>query len=90
MLAIDLLIFDLDGTLVDTRRDLAESANYARNRLGFPDLEVEQIMQFVGDGLRKLMQRSLPGATDTHIDTAINVGICAPTGWTAVSACRGR
>jgi phosphoglycolate phosphatase len=55
----DLLIFDLDGTLFETREDLASSVNYALGKEGFEELPLETIVQFVGDGAAKLIQRSL-------------------------------
>ncbi|MFQ5605251.1 MAG: HAD family hydrolase [bacterium] len=68
---IDLLIFDLDGTLVDTRQDLANSVNYARSKFGCKALPLEQVMQYVGNGLHKLIQRSLPEDSHDEIDRAI-------------------
>lgn len=55
----DLLIFDLDGTLFETREDLASSVNYALGKEGIEELPLETIVQFVGDGAAKLIQRSL-------------------------------
>lgn len=71
MLALDLLIFDLDGTLVDTRQDLTNSVNYTRSRYGLPPLTLAQVMQQVGDGMRKLLERSLPDAGPEEIKQAI-------------------
>lgn len=71
MRQIDLLIFDLDGTLVDTRRDIANSVNFARNQLGLPSLELTKVMQYVGDGLQKLLERSIPEEQWDKIDEAI-------------------
>ncbi|MFQ5770334.1 MAG: HAD family hydrolase [bacterium] len=71
MQKIDLLIFDLDGTLVDTRQDLTNSVNYARDSLGLPPLELTQVMQYVGNGVRKLMERSLPQPLKETTDDAI-------------------
>ena len=53
-------IFDLDGTLVDSLDDLADSANAALYAHGFPVHAVEAYRYFVGDGSRKLMERILP------------------------------
>ena len=60
----DLIVFDLDGTLVETREDLAASVNYALGATGLPELDVETIVHFVGDGALKLIQRSLGGDSD--------------------------
>ena len=52
------VLFDLDGTLVDSYAALAESVNYARREHGLPDLEGGRIRGFVGDGLEKLLERA--------------------------------
>ena len=57
---IKLVLFDLDGTLVDTLCDLADSTNYALNQMGFPIHETEKFRYFVGDGISKLIERALP------------------------------
>lgn len=55
-----LVIFDLDGTLLNTIADLAESANYALEKNGFPTHEVSEYKFFVGNGINKLLERALP------------------------------
>lgn len=64
-----LVIFDLDGTLLDTIADLAESANYALKQLDYPTHNVETIRTFVGNGINKLLERALP----IHEQTEENV-----------------
>lgn len=60
-----LVIFDLDGTLLDTVADLAASTNYALGQCGFPTHEAEAYKFFVGNGINKLFERALPiGAKD--------------------------
>ena len=61
-----LVIFDLDGTLLDTIADLAESANYAMKQLGYPTHDVETIRTFVGNGINKLLERALPPHEQTE------------------------
>ena len=61
-----LVIFDLDGTLLDTIADLAESANYALKQLGYPTHDVETIRTFVGNGINKLLERALPPHEQTE------------------------
>ncbi|MCG8607406.1 HAD-IA family hydrolase [bacterium] len=73
MCEVDLLIFDLDGTLVDTRQDLTNSVNYARQRFGLSSLELEEVMQHVGDGARNFIKRSFPGATGDTVDEAMTL-----------------
>ncbi|MDL2247687.1 HAD family hydrolase [Bacteroides sp. OttesenSCG-928-J23] len=55
-----LIVFDLDGTLLDTLSDLAETCNYLLRVLGFPMHEKEAYRHFVGDGIKVLMRRILP------------------------------
>ena len=61
-----LVIFDLDGTLLDTIADLAESANHALKQLGYPTRDVEKIRTFVGNGVNKLLFRALPDEEKTE------------------------
>lgn len=56
-------LFDLDGTLVDTRRDLAAGVNLLLRDLGLPPLPIETVMRFVGGGARLLIRRTLD-----HVD----------------------
>lgn len=61
-----LVIFDLDGTLLNTIADLAESTNYALNKNGFPTHEVSAYNYFVGNGINKLFERALPETARTE------------------------
>ncbi|MFH1573387.1 MAG: HAD-IA family hydrolase [Acidobacteriota bacterium] len=54
-----LFLFDLDGTLIDSRRDIALSVNLALERLGLPSLPESRVVDFVGDGVDKLVLRAL-------------------------------
>jgi phosphoglycolate phosphatase len=56
----DTYIFDLDGTLLDTLRDLASSCNYALRQNAMPERSLEEVRQFVGNGVKKLMERAVP------------------------------
>ncbi len=60
-----LIVFDLDGTLLDTLEDLAASVNYAMEKLGLPLYTVEQVRWMVGNGAEVLMKRAV---TEKHID----------------------
>ena len=57
-------IFDLDGTLLDTLTDLAASANYALRTHGMPEHSIDDVRRFVGNGVRKLMERAIPNGED--------------------------
>lgn len=65
-----LLIFDLDGTLADTRADLATGINLMRQHYGLPALPLADVESYVGDGIRKLVERALQGA-DVNVDEAL-------------------
>lgn len=56
---MDLLIFDLDGTLIDSKLDLANSVNATREHMGLPPLENELVYSFVGNGAPVLLRRSM-------------------------------
>jgi phosphoglycolate phosphatase len=58
-------IFDLDGTLLDTLGDLAASVNYALRTHGLPEHSLDDVRRFVGNGVRKLMERAVPDG-DAH------------------------
>ncbi len=57
---IDTIIFDLDGTLLNTLEDLMDSVNYALERQGYPLRNISEIRSFVGNGIRVLMERAVP------------------------------
>lgn len=57
-------IFDLDGTLLSTLNDLAASTNYALRTHHMPERTLDEVRQFVGNGVKKLMERAIPGGTD--------------------------
>ena len=57
-----LFLFDLDGTLIDSRADLAAATNAMRALHGLPALPLEKVASYVGDGVRVLAQRALEGA----------------------------
>lgn len=60
----DTVVFDLDGTLLDTLDDLKNSVNYALESQGYPVRTKEEVRQFVGNGIVLLMQRALPGGQE--------------------------
>jgi phosphoglycolate phosphatase len=57
---ITTFIFDLDGTLINSLDDLADSCNYALSQLGYPQHPVEAYKYIIGDGVLKLLERILP------------------------------
>ena len=68
----DTFIFDLDGTLLDTLGDLAASVNYALRSHGMPEHSLDDVRRFVGNGVRRLMERAIPeGAENPLFDEAL-------------------
>ena len=61
------LIFDLDGTILDTLGDLSNSVNFALARNNLPPRSVEEVRSFVGNGIRLLIERSVPEGTEAEI-----------------------
>lgn len=54
------VIFDLDGTLLNTIEDLTDSVNFVCGELGYPTYDIKTIKTFVGNGIRKLLERAIP------------------------------
>lgn len=69
------VIFDLDGTLLNTIDDLANSVNFMLKQFQFPTFSVDEYKYKVGNGMRKLIERSLPKThkTDNQIDMSLSV-----------------
>ena len=65
-----LVIFDLDGTILYTLQDLADSLNFALTQNGLPQRTLEEVRRFVGNGVRKLVERGAPeGTAPEALDT---------------------
>lgn len=67
----DPILFDLDGTLVDSGSDIAESVNRTLAAHRLPGLPSEEIISFVGDGVRKLMERTLKRVGRDNVDEMV-------------------
>jgi len=68
----DLLIFDLDGTLIDSKLDLVHSVNAARHLMGLPNISEQLVSSYIGDGAPVLMRRALgPAASDADVQRAL-------------------
>lgn len=59
----DTIIFDLDGTLLNTLDDLADAVNYALRTMQMPERTLEEVRMFVGNGVRRLMELAVPQGT---------------------------
>lgn len=68
------LIFDLDGTILNTLTDLANAGNYTLRKLGYKEYPVESYKRFVGNGIPKLVERILPdGRANGKYETALEL-----------------
>lgn len=67
----DTYIFDLDGTLLSTLEDLKNSCNFALSSFGLPERTLEEVRQFVGNGVELLMKRAVPNNTDNELFTQV-------------------
>ena len=62
-----MVIFDLDGTLLDTLDDLCNSVNYSLRTNNFPERSLAEVRTFVGNGIRLLIERSVPEGTSKEL-----------------------
>ena len=60
------VIFDLDGTLLNTLSDLAASVNFALSACGYPERSIEEVRSFIGNGVIMLIHRSVPEGTNAQ------------------------
>lgn len=70
---IDTILFDLDGTLLNTLDDLMDSVNYALTVCGCPERTYEEVRAFVGNGVRLLVERALPDGQKDRTDECLKV-----------------
>lgn len=69
-----IVIFDLDGTLLNTLDDLADSTNYALSKFGYPTRTIEEVQQFVGNGVAKLIERAIPdGKNNPNFEKCLSI-----------------
>jgi len=71
--SVDLVMFDLDGTLADTGHDLADSVNFTRAHFQLPALPEESVYANVGRGIEHLLKQSLPEEAPSHFDEVMRI-----------------
>ncbi len=65
-------IFDMDGTILNTLQDLQNATNYALREHNFPERTYEEVRNFVGNGVQKLIERALPeGSSDETVQSVL-------------------
>ena len=69
------VIFDLDGTILDTLQDLADAMNITLSKFGFPERELEHHRKAIGNGIRKFAERCIPeeAVTDSLLDEFVKI-----------------
>lgn len=68
------VIFDMDGTILNTLEDLKNATNYSLRQFGMPERSLEEVRMFVGNGIRKLVERAVPaGTSEEKIDQVLDV-----------------
>ena len=65
------IIWDLDGTLLNTLEDLKNANNYVMRAFGYPERSLDEVRRFVGNGARRLLEQAMPGAAADEIDRAL-------------------
>ena len=73
MRLVDLIIFDLDGTLVDSRKDIANAVNFTLRELGLEEKNIQEISSYIGTGVSDLIKKSLDENRDDLFKKALSV-----------------
>ena len=73
MYPVDLLIFDLDGTLIESKWDIAAAVNLTLHELGLPARSQEEIFSYVGDGVKRLLRLSVGEENQSRYDETLRV-----------------
>lgn len=71
--SVRLVIFDLDGTLIDSKYDIAAAVNRTLGDLDIPTLPLERIFTFVGDGVKRLLRLSVGEANEARYEEALRI-----------------
>ena len=66
------ILFDLDGTLLDTLGDLHASTNAVLRQFGYPERTIDEVRRFVGNGARVLIQQAVPAGEDHRVDEVLS------------------
>lgn len=73
MVDIDTILFDVDGTLVDSRKDIVKAVNFTLRKLGLPEKSPELIISYIGLGIRDLLKKSLGDQKINLTDKALKI-----------------
>ena len=67
------VVFDLDGTLIDSRADLAQAVNHMLRTFRLPELSLEEVTGYIGEGARRLVQRALGTDQEDHLENGLRL-----------------
>ena len=70
-MAYKAVLFDMDGTVLDTLRDLSDAINYSLAQFGLPEVSVDKVRRSVGNGAQKLVSRVVPEGTDPALTARV-------------------
>ncbi|MGN1124984.1 MAG: HAD family hydrolase [Candidatus Gastranaerophilaceae bacterium] len=71
---IKIVIFDMDGTILNTLEDLTDSTNYALSKFHYPNRTIKEVQNFVGNGVAKLIERAIPnGLENTNYNKCLTI-----------------
>ena len=73
MVNIDVIFFDVDGTLVDARRDIVNAMNSALRQMGFPERSFDEIVSYIGTGVKDLISKSLHSDDEALIEKGVEL-----------------
>ena len=73
MATIELAIFDLDGTIIDSLDDLTAATNYMLSELGKGELSTSEVRVLIGQGARRLVERALPGVSPEELERGLDL-----------------
>lgn len=73
MASIELVIFDLDGTIIDSLDDLTAATNYMLSELGRGELSKSEVRELVGQGAKRLVERALPGVSPEELERGLGL-----------------
>ena len=65
------ILFDLDGTLLDTLGDLHASTNAVLRQFGYPERTIDEVRRFVGNGARRLIEQAVPAGEEARVDAVL-------------------
>lgn len=70
---VELMIFDLDGTLIDSRQDIANAVNHTLREIGLKEKSMEEISSYIGTGVEDLIRKSIDGKADCCFEKAFSI-----------------